>query len=128
MQEFVNAIKKSSDFKGRSRRREFWQFWLIASVLAIGLVIIETLLNLQVLNGIGMLSTIFGLAIARPALSVTIRRLHDTGRSGWWSSLVLLPIIGWIVLISFTVFTSDLGSNDYGTSPKTWNSIFTPIN
>lgn len=128
MQDFVNAIKKSFDFKGRSRRREFWMFMLIASVLAGGLTIIETLLELQLAQDIGILSTIFALTIAAPTVSVTIRRLHDTGRSGWWSLLYLVPVIGWITLIAFTLFNSDLGANAYGKSPKAWNSVYTPIN
>lgn len=128
MQDFVNAVKKSFDFKGRSRRREFWMFMLIASVLAAGLVIIETLLGLQLAQDIGILSTIYALAIAAPTASVTIRRLHDTGRSGWWSLLYLVPVIGWVALIAFTLFNSDLGANAYGKSPKAWNSVYTPIN
>ncbi|MBB5179262.1 uncharacterized membrane protein YhaH (DUF805 family) [Planomicrobium koreense] len=128
MQDFVNAVKKSFDFKGRSRRREFWMFMLIASVLAAGLIIIETLLGLQLAQDIGILSTIYALAIAAPTASVTIRRLHDTGRSGWWSLLYLVPVIGWVALIAFTLFNSDLGANAYGKSPKAWNSVYTPIN
>lgn len=128
MQDFVNAVKKSFDFKGRARRREFWMFMLIASVLAAGLIIIETLLGLQLAQDIGILSTIYALAIAAPTVSVTIRRLHDTGRSGWWSLLYLVPVIGWIALIAFTLFNSDLGANAYGKSPKAWNSVYTPIN
>ena len=128
MQDFVNAVKKSFDFKGRSRRREFWMFMLIASVLAAGLIIIETLLGLQLAKDIGILSTIYALAIAAPTVSVTIRRLHDSGRSGWWSLLYLVPVIGWIALIAFTLFNSDLGANAYGKSPKAWNSVYTPIN
>lgn len=101
---------------------------LIASVLAAGLIIIETLLGLQLAQDIGILSTIYALAIAAPTASVTIRRLHDTGRSGWWSLLYLVPVIGWVALIAFTLFNSDLGANAYGKSPKAWNSVYTPIN
>lgn len=128
MQDFVNAVKKSFDFKGRSRRREFWMFMLIASVLAAGLTIIETLLGLRLAQDIGILSTIYAFAIAAPTVSVMVRRLHDTGRSGWWSLLYLVPVIGWIALIAFTLFNSDLGANAYGKSPKAWNSVYTPIN
>lgn len=128
MQEFFIALKKSFEFKGRSRRREFWLFMLISFGLVILLITIETLLTLQISQNIGILSTTFAIAVAAPAASLTVRRLHDTGRSGWWSMLFLFPIMGWIVLISFMLLTSDLGSNEYGTSPKTWDAIYTPIN
>lgn len=128
MQDFVNAVKKSFDVKGRSRRREFWMFMLIAFVLAAGLIIIETLMGLQTAQGIGILSAIYAFAIAAPAVSVTVRRLHDSGRSGWWSLLYLAPVVGWAALVSITLFNSDLGANAYGKSPKAWNSVYTPIN
>lgn len=128
MQDFIKGVKKSFDFKGRSRRREFWMFMLISSVFAAGFTIIETLLGLQLAQDIGILSAIYALAIAAPTVSVTVRRLHDTGRTGWWSLLFLVPVIGWIALISLTLFNSDLGANAYGKSPKAWNSVYTPIN
>ena len=51
-----------------------------------------------------------------PGLAVAIRRLHDVGRSGWWLLLVLIPIVGWIILIVFMAAPSQPGPNQYGTA------------
>jgi uncharacterized membrane protein YhaH (DUF805 family) len=53
-----------------------------------------------------------------PSIAVTVRRLHDTGRSGWWILISLVPVIGWIVLLVFMLTDSQPGSNQYGPNPK----------
>ncbi len=65
-----------------------------------------------------MLSTIFSLAILIPSISVSVRRLHDIDRTGWWVLISLVPLVGWIVLLVFHVQDSTLGPNKYGPNPK----------
>jgi len=65
-----------------------------------------------------VLTSIFALAVLLPQIAVSIRRLHDTGRSGWWYLLILIPILGWLVLIYFYTIDSQTGTNAYGPNPK----------
>jgi uncharacterized membrane protein YhaH (DUF805 family) len=53
-----------------------------------------------------------------PGLAVTVRRLHDTGRSGWWVLVGLIPVIGFIILLVFMVLDSQPASNQWGPNPK----------
>jgi uncharacterized membrane protein YhaH (DUF805 family) len=68
--------------------------------------------------GIGFLSGIYVLAIIIPSIAVTVRRLHDTDRSGWWFLLSFVPLIGGLVLLVFEVLDSTPGANRYGPNPK----------
>jgi uncharacterized membrane protein YhaH (DUF805 family) len=69
-------------------------------------------------TGLGFLAIIYTLAVLIPALSVSVRRLHDTSRSGWWLLIGLVPLIGAIVVLVFTVQDSTPGGNDFGANPK----------
>lgn len=116
---FLQVLTKYSDFSGRSRRKEYWYFILVSLLISIPLLIIDNMtgtFNAQV--GLGLLSGIFSLAILFPSVAVTVRRLHDTGRSGWWFLIAFVPIVGDIVLIVFMVLDSQPGANEYGASPK----------
>ena len=116
---FVEALKKYAVFSGRSRRMEYWYFILFAAIISIVLNIIDGLIGAYDRTaGVGLLSSIFSLAILIPSIAVTVRRLHDTDRSGWWVLISLVPLIGWIVLLVFTVQESTPGSNMYGPNPK----------
>ena len=117
---FLVAVKqKYADFTGRATRSEYWYFVLFYLLLSAGLMFVDALLgwfNSEL--GIGVLSGIYTLALMIPSLSVTVRRLHDTGRSAWWLLLGLVPIIGGIVLLVFFVQDSRDGVNGYGPNPK----------
>ena len=69
-------------------------------------------------GGVGLLGGLYSLAVLLPGLGVSVRRLHDTGRSGWWILINLIPLIGSIVFLVFTVSDGDPGPNQYGPSPK----------
>jgi len=84
---FTDAIKKSADFKGRATRKEFWIFSLIYMIIYIIFGLLDAFVGTMVIQ------LIFGLAMSVPCVSVTTRRLHDTGRSGWWQLLFILPLI-----------------------------------
>lgn len=99
---------------GRARRTAYWIPWLINFAVMLILPLIEGMLY-----GMPVLSLLYWLAIIIPVITVTIRRLHDTGKSGWWVFIILIPIIGGIVLIIFMVLDSQPGPNRFGPNPKT---------
>jgi|SRR5450432_3958949 uncharacterized membrane protein YhaH (DUF805 family) len=114
----LKALKQYADFNGRSQRTEYWLFVLFCIVVSVVLSLIDKMLGTYSSTGIGLLGGIFSLAVLLPGLGVGVRRLHDTGRSGWWLLIALIPLIGEIVLIVFMVQDSAPGTNAYGPSPK----------
>src|SRR5579859_7499999 len=112
MDRYIKALENYAVFSGRARRAEFWYFNLFNVLIQLGLGIFDYFLGLRLLEGL------YGLAILIPSIAVTTRRLHDTDRSGWWQLLLLLPLIGWIVLIVFEFQDSQAGPNRYGPNPK----------
>ena len=106
---------KYADFSGRARRSEYWQFSLVNVVIAIVLAILGAMFAQSLFS---LLSTVFGLAVFIPGLAAAIRRLHDTGKSGWFLLIAIIPLIGIIILLVFMFTDSTRGSNDYGPSPK----------
>lgn len=119
MKYFIDVVKKYAVFSGRARRAEYWYFGLFYLIFSIVLTIIDGATGmLDMESGMGVLSSIFALALLVPSIAVTIRRLHDTGRSGWWLlPLVLIPILGWLVMLVFMIFGSQEGENKYGPNP-----------
>jgi len=116
---FVEALKKYAVFSGRSRLKEYWYFALFVIIISFVLSIIDVLTGAYARTaGEGLLSSIFSLAVLIPSIAVTVRRLHDIDRSGWWLFIALVPLVGWIVLLVFTVQEGTLGSNRYGPNPK----------
>lgn len=118
MKWFIAAMKKAFDFSGRSRRKEYWMFILFTFIISIPLTIIDTVLGLEFAEDMGILSTLFSIILIVPSISVTVRRLHDIGKSGLWILLNLIPVIGQIVLLVFSVKDSNPGNNIYGPNPK----------
>jgi uncharacterized membrane protein YhaH (DUF805 family) len=116
---FIEALKKYAVFSGRSRRKEYWYFVLFVTIISIVLNIIDVLIGTYTRSsGVGLLSSIFGLAVLIPSIAVTVRRLHDIDRTGWWVLISLVPLVGWIVLLVFNVQDGTPGSNRYGPDPK----------
>lgn len=112
-------LKKYADFSGRARRKEYWMFALLLIVVSFVLGIVEGVVGLTGMVGpYGPLSALFMLAIIVPSIAVGVRRLHDTGRSGWWMLIGLVPFIGAIVLLVFYVLEGTRGPNEYGPDPK----------
>jgi len=109
-----------ANFDGRARRAEYWWFTLILAIAAGVLALLTGLLGAVneafAVIGVILLGVLF-LATIVPSIAVTVRRLHDTGRSGWWYLLTLVPGLSLIVLV-FTFLDSDRGPNQYGVSPK----------
>lgn len=116
---YLEALKKYVVFSGRARREEYWYFLLFNILFLIALGIIDIAAGTFVSGaGFGLLSGLYGLATLIPSLAVSVRRLHDTNRSGWWLLIGLIPLIGAIVLIVFTVQDSQTSENQYGHNPK----------
>jgi len=104
------VLKKYAVFEGRARRPEFWYFCLfyVITYFVLGAV------DLMLFGDQKTLATIFGLAFLVPSISVVVRRLHDTNRSGWWTVIGLIPLVGILVLLVFFSQDSDVGENAYG--------------
>jgi uncharacterized membrane protein YhaH (DUF805 family) len=113
MEWYLAVLKKYADFSGRARRREYWMFVLVNLVISCvlaGLAYVSSAFN--------VLSWIYTVAVLVPSFAVGTRRLHDTGRSGWWWLIGLIPLIGAIILIVFFCQDSAPGDNQYGPNPK----------
>ena len=113
MRWYIAALKKYAVFNGRSQRAEYWMFALFNFLISLALAFIDGALGVG-----GLLSFVYGLAIIIPGLSVTIRRLHDTDRSGWWVLIAFVPILGVLILLVFMVLDSTPGRNRFGPNPK----------
>jgi uncharacterized membrane protein YhaH (DUF805 family) len=111
---FSEAVKSGFDhyakFDGRASRSAYWWWFLFGILVGIAASILDAI----IFNGSEFLTIIVSLGLFLPGLSVGIRRLHDTDRSGWWILIGVIPIIGAIVLIVFFVQKSDPGDNSYG--------------
>ena len=116
---YLEVLQKYAVFDGRARRKEYWVFLLINILVSVVLIAIDNLIGTfspQV--GVGLLQGLYSLAILIPSIAVTVRRLHDTGRTGWWILISLVPLIGGIVLLVFMVLDSEPETNEYGPNPK----------
>ena len=111
MEWYLSVLKNYVGFSGRARRKEYWMFLLFNIIVSIVLNVIGAVIMLPILG------LIYSLAIILPSIAVAVRRLHDTGRSGWWLLIGLIPLIGAIILIIFFVQDSH-DENEYGVNPK----------
>ena len=106
------CFNKYASFRGRARRPEFWYFALFNFIAQLVLGLVDSMVF--GLGDVSPLSNLYGLAVLVPSLAVGARRLHDTGRSGWWQLLVLIPLIGIIVLIVWWASRGNEGENEFG--------------
>ena len=124
MNYYLEALKKYAVFHGRAHRAEFWWFVLFNAVFSFALNITFGArvgvpeASVSSASPLAILPAIYGLAVLLPAIGVSIRRLHDTNRSGWWLLIALFPIVGAIVLIVFYAQAGDAGENQFGADPK----------
>jgi len=116
---FLEVLKKYAVFTGRARRKEYWFFYLFYIIFLFVLMFIDGMMGtLSETGGMGILSLLFILALFIPSLAVTIRRLHDTDRAGWWFLIAFVPLIGGIWLLVLMVLDGTPGQNQYGPDPK----------
>lgn len=129
---YKSMFKKYAQFNGRSRRSEYWfatlanciLLMIVYAILYIPMVIDivnngePTTATIAISSILGLLILVYALAILVPSLALSIRRLHDTGRSGWCLLLSLIPFVGGIIVFVFMVLDSQPGTNKYGPNPK----------
>lgn len=116
---YIAALKKYAVFSGRARRREYWFFYLFNILFAIVAIMLDNLLGLAFEDtSYGVIYGLYSLAMLVPSLAVTVRRLHDVGKSGWWILIGLVPLIGGIWLLILLLQDSQPGENQYGPNPK----------
>jgi uncharacterized membrane protein YhaH (DUF805 family) len=108
----VVVLQRYAQFVGRAGRAELWWFVLAS-------FIISAVLNLlgQASDILYVLGFVYSLAVLVPTIAVGVRRLHDTGRTGWWMLIGLVPLVGLIVLIVFWAGQGNPGPNQYGAPP-----------
>ena len=115
---YLKALKNYVNFQGRARRKEYWMFVLFNIIISLILTVVELSANIDPL-----LTGLYSLFILLPSLAITVRRLHDTGKSGWWILISLIPIVGSIILLVFTCLDSEGNDNHYGSNPKFKESL-----
>jgi len=119
---YLVAFNKYDDFSGRARRKEFFNFIGLNILISIGLAILDSVLGLKLIRSefidYGPLYLIFQILIFLPTTSCAVRRIHDTGRSGWFYLLALIPIVGTIRLLIIFFEDSENNENQYGPNPK----------
>ena len=117
MDMFIKVVRDNYiNFEGRARRKEFWMFTLVYTIIALVTMGIDSVLfpEAELVN----LNLLFTLGLLPPSIGVGVRRLHDTNKSGWLLLLWLLLFIGWVWILILYCLDSDIGDNDYGSSDK----------
>lgn len=127
MKYFLGALKKYTVFSGRARRSEFWFFCLFQLIFTIVAIFLDLVIGINIpVIDFGLLSTIYVLALIIPSIAVSVRRLHDTGRSGWMIFINLIPIAGLIWYLVLMIKDSNVGDNKYGPNPKLVSGAIAP--
>jgi uncharacterized membrane protein YhaH (DUF805 family) len=119
---FLKVVRDNyANFEGRARRKEYWMYVLSIFVLYIGLAIIGGILSI-ISDTLAMLVygviSLAALALLIPGLAVTVRRLHDINKSGWFILVALIPFVGGLYLLYLELLEGDKGPNQYGPDPK----------
>lgn len=112
---YIKVIVQFFDFSSRARRREFWTFNLISLAISMTLRIMDVVFNTFYFS---IFATIYGMLVFIPSLAVSLRRLHDVGKSAWYIFLVLIPLIGWIWLLILFSMDGEEKHNQWGKNPK----------
>jgi uncharacterized membrane protein YhaH (DUF805 family) len=116
---YLKVIKNYAVFSGRARRKEYWMFVLFNIIFCIAAIILDNILGTAIKGvGYGLFYCLYGLAVLIPSLAVSVRRLHDIGKGGWFILICLIPIIGAIWLLVLFCTDSKPGENKYGPNPK----------
>lgn len=120
-QAIQSCFKNYIGFEGRACRSEFWYWTLFFMIVSVATLILDSLLFtgsvMLAMDSLSPLNTLFSLALFLPSLALIIRRLHDTGRSGWWVLPVFIPVVGIIFYIAWGAQKGDGTSNQFGANP-----------
>lgn len=117
MKWFLVCLRKYATFSGRAGRAEFWFFALFVTLITIALAVADVALGLAA-GGTGVFSGIFTLLVVLPSIAVTVRRYHDTGRSGWWFLVNFIPLAGGIISLVFCATRGEPHPNRFGAPPS----------
>ena len=116
---YLKVLKQYVDFTGRARRKEFWMFTLINVLISWTLGFVFTFIALSIdVPALAFLAYAYSLAVFIPGLAVTVRRLHDTGKTGWYVLVALIPFVGAIWLIVLLCMEGENKTNQWGENPK----------
>ncbi|WP_370688431.1 DUF805 domain-containing protein [Chryseobacterium sp. EO14] len=120
MKWYLKVLKQYADFSGRARRTEYWMYLLFNLIFAVIAAILDNILGLKFTPEIpyGYLYLLYALVTFLPGLAVSVRRLHDVDKSGWFLFISLIPIIGGIWLLVLYATEGTQGRNQYGDDPK----------
>ena len=127
MKWFWVCFKKYATFAGRARRMEYWMFMLVCALVVMAAFVLISLVGFFIHDSratgyaamaVYFLLVVFSLVVILPTLAVSVRRLHDTGRCGWWWFINFVPIAGPLVFLVFMLLDSEAGENPYGRNPK----------
>jgi uncharacterized membrane protein YhaH (DUF805 family) len=119
LQWYIKVINSYSDFNGRARRKEYWVFTLWNIIFALLASLLDYFFGIVYpLVGYGPLYIAYALFVLVPGIAVTVRRLHDIGKSGWMYLVAFIPIAGFIWLLILLIKEGDQGNNAYGEDPK----------
>lgn len=113
--DYVAVLNKYTVVTGRAGRKEYWMFALVNFIIIVAANLLGAILHTGLF---GLLVFVYDVAVLIPSICVSIRRLHDTGKSGWWLLISLIPFLGGIILLVFMVLDSQPGANQYGPNPK----------
>ena len=126
---FAEAVRSGFDhyatFAGRASRPAYWWWALFGVLVSLVTRVLDGLLGSSFVRStqygaevsVGLIASLAGLVLLLPSIAVLVRRLHDTDRSGWWYWLVLIPVVGWLLLLYFLVSAGAPGDNRYGPPP-----------
>ena len=107
-----SGFRKYVVFNGRSSRSEYWWWYLFIVIGAVLFAIVDSIIGTYPL-----LYALWALAVILPQLAVSVRRLHDVDKSGWWILFGLVPLIGGIMLLIWAVSRGTEGPNHFGEDP-----------
>ncbi len=117
MKWYLKVFRQFSDFEGRASRREYWMFILFNSIFAFAAIILDNLLGITIGAGsFGPLYALYGLTMFIPTWAVSVRRLHDSDKSGWMMLISVIPLIGSIWILILMAKSGDPSANSYGPS------------
>lgn len=118
---FIDAVRtclgKYATFRGRARRSEFWWFALFVTLVQFGVSVIDLAAFGAGPDGLGAFGFLLNLAMLLPNLAVSVRRLHDIGRSGWWYLIIFVPLVGILALLWWWTRPSEPDANRFGPPP-----------
>ena len=127
MNYYLKVLKNYANFSGRARRKEYWMFFLFTIIFAVVASVIDNVLGTTFHMDMGMgpqnlpygyVYLLYALATFLPGLAVSVRRLHDVGKSGWFFLIALIPLVGGIWLLVLFCTEGTPGPNQYGEDPK----------